>query len=589
MWDTLANWWAEWAVAMSWQVALLAGIVWVATRLSPKSSAAFRHLLWLLVFVRLLLPPGLATPWSAGTIGRHLLSPLNSTLRSESGLRIGDLGIQRMSENSAGTSSGPLAVEPVAARAASGPEWFAHPEGIVMAVWAVVTVALLGTLVFRYARYLRTVRKDLAPLPEELMAKIRVQGDAIGVRRGFGIHLTPHISTPAVLGFRRPQILLPARVVEDLTEPQLLNLVRHEMAHIKRNDIQIGWLVSVLLCFYWFHPAAWLASFYLRREREMACDDAVLYETRQEGKEYVATMVRMAESFDTRAPVGVGFVGLLEISDNLLHRVRSVLDGTRARRPGWRSVVILTLFALVFLPMGAWAPRSYAQQAAGDAVQSAAAERPAIVSTEPKNGATNVAPKLDAIKVTFDQDMAGGFSWTGGPPLFPETTGKPQWTDKRTCILPVRLEAAKLYRVGINSKSHQNFRSAVGGPVEPTVIAFTTEGADPSLVSGLEPPKVMSMTPANGAAGVASTLDRLTAVFDRPMGKGFSWVGGGDNYPETTGAPQWSEDGKTCSLPVKLKPDWTYSLSLNSDRHINFQSDKGVPLAPVRWEFTTGK
>ena len=53
---------------------------------------------------------------------------------------------------------------------------------------------------------------------------------------------------------------------------------------------------------------------------------------------------------------------------------------------------------------------------------------------------------------------------TGGGPQFPPSPEgqKAQWRDKRTCVLPVKLEAAHFYRVGINSKNYQNFSSSHG-------------------------------------------------------------------------------------------------------------------------------
>ena len=68
-------------------------------------------------------------------------------------------------------------------------------------------------------------------------------------------------------------------------------------------------------------------------------------------------------------------------------------------------------------------------------------------------------PRSTEITVTFDQEMGGGMSWTGGGPEFPPSPEgqKAQWRDKRTCVLPVKLEAGHFYRVGINSTSYQNF------------------------------------------------------------------------------------------------------------------------------------
>ena len=108
------------------------------------------------------------------------------------------------------------------------------------------------------------------------------------------------------------------------------------------------------------------------------------------------------------------------------------------------------------------------------------------------------------------------------------------------------------------------------------------------LVDVLDKPAVVSMVPANNATKVSPALTELSVTFNVPMGKGFSWTGGGENFPEGTGSPKWSADGKTCTMPVKLKPNWSYRLGLNSQSHKNFQSARGVPLDPVLWQFSTG-
>jgi hypothetical protein len=327
----------------------------------------------------------------------------------------------------------------------------------------------------------------------------------------------------------------------------------------------------------------------------MASDDTVLYATRQDGKHYASTIIRMAERFDETAPVGVGFLGILEIAEDLLHRVRSAADGTRRRRIGRASVLAAAALAMLLLPMAVWTPGTLAADTPGAGAASPWGRLstpeavPVLVSSDPIDGAIGVDPAKKTIQVKFSANMAGGFSWTGGPPLFPKTTGKPKWVNPRTCELPVELEPGKVYRVGINSTSYMNFQSEDGVPVRPSVIAFVTKGGDPALANALAAPKVVSMNPDRGAKGISSALDKLVVTFDKPMGDGFSWTGGGDDYPETTGKPTWSDDHKTCTLPVKLKPDWKYQLGLNSPSFINFQSSYGVPLAPIEWKFTTGK
>ena len=201
---------------------------------------------------------------------------------------------------------------------------------------------------------------------------------------------------------------------------------------------------------------------------------------------------------------------------------------------------------------------------------------------------------MTEITVTFDQAMGGGMSWTGGGPAFPPPPEgqKAQWRDKYTCVLPVKLEAGHFYRVGINSTSHQNFSSAHGLAAKPAAIYFTTQGASDELKAMTLVPQVVNLDPYNGALNVSPALTELRVTFNVPMGGGFSWCTVSDDGADFPNGPEgkrpyWTEDKKTCVLPVELKPGMTYRLSLNAAEFKNFQSAGGVPLEPVQYTFKT--
>ncbi len=183
-----------------------------------------------------------------------------------------------------------------------------------------------------------------------------------------------------------------------------------------------------------------------------------------------------------------------------------------------------------------------------------------------------------SIVVTFDQDMAKSFSWTGGGDYHPNVTGKPRWLDKRTNELPVKLEKGRLYRIGINSNSHRNFASTSGVPARNRVLYFVTAGADADTVAMAKPPKAVAKV-------VSADGNSVSVTFDRPMGGGASWTKAGGLFPKTTGRYEWSADRRICTLPVALETGETYRVGLNSPHHINFQSEHGVPCEPEVWEF----
>ena len=104
--------------------------------------------------------------------------------------------------------------------------------------------------------------------------------------------------------------------------------------------------------------------------------------------------------------------------------------------------------------------------------------QPVVVKTVPEAGDGAVDPTTKEIKVTFSKDMLdGNWSWvTLSKESFPETTGSPKYeADKRTCVLPVKLQPGKTYAVWINSQNFQNFKDAKLLPVVPYLLVFKTK------------------------------------------------------------------------------------------------------------------
>jgi Bacterial Ig-like domain len=104
---------------------------------------------------------------------------------------------------------------------------------------------------------------------------------------------------------------------------------------------------------------------------------------------------------------------------------------------------------------------------------------PVIVKTVPEAGASDVDPRITEIRVTFSQPMQdGSWSWsTASKATFPETTGKPKYlSDRRTGVLPVKLERGRTYAIWLNSQRFRNFRGANGEPAIPYLLVFKTKG-----------------------------------------------------------------------------------------------------------------
>ncbi len=102
-------------------------------------------------------------------------------------------------------------------------------------------------------------------------------------------------------------------------------------------------------------------------------------------------------------------------------------------------------------------------------------------------------------------------------------------------------------------------------------------------------PIVVSMTPANGAKDVDPDTKAIVVVFDKPMmDKSWAVVGGGPDFPEIAGELSYDIACKVLTIPVKLKPDWSYKFWLNYGQYTSFRSQDGGILEPVAVTFETG-
>lgn len=76
--------------------------------------------------------------------------------------------------------------------------------------------------------------------------------ETMGVRTPLTLVETPATNCPALLGFVRPRLLLPAGFTSTFSRDELRYVFLHELGHIKRGDIPLNWLATIPLMVHWF-------------------------------------------------------------------------------------------------------------------------------------------------------------------------------------------------------------------------------------------------------------------------------------------------------------------------------------------------
>lgn len=112
---------------------------------------------------------------------------------------------------------------------------------------------------------------------------------------------------------------------------------------------------------------------------------------------------------------------------------------------------------------------------------------PVVVKTVPEAGASAVDAALTEIKVIFSKNMQdGSWSWaTLSKETFPRVAGEPKYeADKRTCVLPIKLEPGKTYALWLNSQKFGNFKDTGGRSAVPYLLVFKTAAPDNAEAKG---------------------------------------------------------------------------------------------------------
>jgi beta-lactamase regulating signal transducer with metallopeptidase domain/peroxiredoxin len=115
------------------------------------------------------------------------------------------------------------------------------------------------------------------------------------VSREVGLQVSDRVVSPMLVGMVFPVILLPPAALTGWSTQQLQLVLLHELAHVRRWDNAINFVQRLIESLLFFHPAVWVVSCWVRREREHCCD-AVVVQTSGERVSYAKTLASLASA-----------------------------------------------------------------------------------------------------------------------------------------------------------------------------------------------------------------------------------------------------------------------------------------------------
>src|SRR5690606_29076029 len=151
---------------------------------------------------------------------------------------------------------------------------------------------------------------------------------------------------PALVGIRRPVLLLPTDVETRLSPAQLEAVIAHEVCHWRRRDNLAGALHMLVEALFGFCPLVWWIGARLVEERERACDEAVVT-AGHDRRTYAEAILEVAElriASPLKCAAGVGGI-------DLKGRITAVMRSQAMKDLAIHKQVLLSLGAVAAIAL----------------------------------------------------------------------------------------------------------------------------------------------------------------------------------------------------------------------------------------------
>ncbi|WP_257457465.1 M56 family metallopeptidase [Archangium lipolyticum] len=333
---------------VTWQGALWALTVWALTRALPRLPSSARAALWWLVGLKCLV--GLCAP---GLVRLPLLpapeSPPAAGVKVDTAPAHPDTALEAMRMD----GEAPL-VEPSPERTGT--------HGVVLGVllaW-LGGLAWQGWALLRSLAQLRRIRREARPLEDATLHQAAAAlGRELGLARIPRLRVSEHAPSPLALGLLRPEIILPRAALEKLSPQEQRMALAHELAHVRRGDLWLGWVPALAQALFFFHPLVRRACREYALAREEACDAAALQATGAEPHEYGRLLLVFGVA---RAPAAAAMPGASSHLAALKRRIAMLEHAATdsMQRPRWIRWALggLALVALVPIQVVAREPEA---------------------------------------------------------------------------------------------------------------------------------------------------------------------------------------------------------------------------------------
>jgi len=187
-------------------------------------------------------------------------------------------------------------------------------------------------------------RRGTTPADAIWQERLHTLAERLHISRPVQLCESTLADVPAVIGWLRPVVLMPATMLTGLSPRQIEALLAHELAHIRRHDYVINLIQTGVETLLFYHPAVWWIGRSIRAERENCCDDMAV-RVCGDVLTYARALTRMEQLRMHRPALALGADG-----GSLLKRIQRLVSSKDAETAGasdWLTAAAVLLCAVV--------------------------------------------------------------------------------------------------------------------------------------------------------------------------------------------------------------------------------------------------
>jgi beta-lactamase regulating signal transducer with metallopeptidase domain len=374
---------------------VLAAIAILASR-SRRLGPAARHVLWLVVMIKLVAPPLVNWPWSPpklwvtarpATITQPVVNQPTVTARVDREAKLDE-----------------VVARPTVAMAAPAPAtrigWNFDLLGKgLFGLWLGISATIAVWQIGRIVRFQRRLAWAI-PAPEWLVQEVRDLSVQLGVRAP-EILVLPDLAPPMLWFLGRTKLLVPGRLVSNADLLGMRAILAHELAHLRRGDHWVRRLDFFAGLIWWWNPVYWLTRERLGTEAELACDEWAIRTVPDGRVSYAEALLDVCRTLSTTTSPAPA-LGVAGAGRFLERRVNMILQN---HAPSRISVPVLLGAAVLFLlALPGWSAAGSPLTKSSDSAPSSSKEHEYLVASATDENPNAVAKDDDDEKDADNDD-----------------------------------------------------------------------------------------------------------------------------------------------------------------------------------------